>query len=67
MSIAEVETPYGEFTILRISYFEKVHIAKPRLDTVRCSGQSFDVYNVLDDHSPTKRCAPPYTRLVETA
>jgi len=53
MSIGEVETPNGKFTILRITYFEKIHIPELRLDTVRCTGQSFDVYNVLDDHVDT--------------
>jgi len=53
MRVSEVETRYGKFTILRITYFEKVHIPELGLDTVRCTGQSFDVYNVLDDHVDT--------------
>jgi hypothetical protein len=39
--------------LLRITYFEKVHLPELNLDSAHVIGQSFDVYNVLDDHVGT--------------
>jgi len=49
MAFEEVETPYGWFAILCITYFRVATDVVTKVDTACVAGQTFTVYNSLDN------------------